>query len=99
MTTDPALAIDPLVAVLGIKQVDVAIANAGTTGSCARVDGVALDELTRVMQVDTWSHLLLFQSMTKLGLLGPGAKFLVAGSSMGSIAGMERRPFLMRLTA
>jgi len=93
LPSDPVSAIEHIAFALGIRHIDVTIANAGVTGSLARVDSVPLNELKDVMQVNTWSHVLLFQSLVKHGLLRPESKFIVAGSSLGSIGGVEQRPF------
>jgi len=78
---------------LGITQVDVAIANAGITGNRSRVDSVELSEIDHLLQVNTYSIILLFQALLKQQLLQPGSKFVLTGSAIGSIGGIDQRPF------
>ena len=90
--TDAAQAIAHIID-LGVTKVDVAIANAGITGDRSRVDAVQLSEIDHLLQVNTYSIIVLFQALVKNQLLQAGSKFVLTGSAMGSIEGIDQRPF------
>lgn len=78
---------------LGIKSLDVVIANAGIVGTYLPTSTASLKEAPEVMQVNTFAVLALYQAIFSANLFSVGAKFAVLGSATGSIGGIEQRPF------
>lgn len=94
--TDAVNAVEMLKGKHGIVKLDMVISNSGI----AKHIGVALDtpgrELRDHFDVNTVSHLFLFQATWPLlmaATLEP--KFIVLSSSVGSISAMEREPVPM----
>lgn len=89
--TDALTAIEEITTVHNIKTLDVVIANAGinhTFGPVATLPTAAIEEHFNVNAI---GPLLLFQA--SFPLLNKGSKFIGMSSALGTIGGMELRPF------
>lgn len=92
--TDPAHAIAEIKE-QGVTHLDLVIANAGI---CNDFAGLATCDLAVVQEhitVNGMGTLYLFQATLPLLQKREGAKFVGIGSPMGSIGGMDMRPFPM----
>ncbi|ORX94722.1 hypothetical protein BCR34DRAFT_499079, partial [Clohesyomyces aquaticus] len=77
----------------GVSTIDVVIANAGISKDYAPVATVKLEDVKEHVEVNAYGPLLLFQAVLPLLNASPNAKFAALGSPLGSITGMESRPF------
>ncbi|KAL8851389.1 MAG: hypothetical protein Q9221_003660 [Calogaya cf. arnoldii] len=92
--SDPATAVSSFQA-QGVDKLDLVIANAGICNdfkSLATVDPAVFKEH---VVVNGFAPLFLFQAVLPLMQKSEGAKFVGIGSPMGSIGGMDVRPFPM----
>ncbi|KAL8683905.1 MAG: hypothetical protein Q9224_006052 [Gallowayella concinna] len=92
--TDPAEAVKSIQS-QGIDKLDLVISNAGICNDwkpCATVDPAVFKEH---VVVNGFAPLFLFQAVVPLLQKAEGAKFVGIGSPMGSIGGMDQRPYPM----
>ncbi|KAL9596518.1 MAG: hypothetical protein Q9219_005739 [cf. Caloplaca sp. 3 TL-2023] len=94
--TDAQNAVESLQSKHGITKIDIVISNSGV----AKHIGVALDtppkELKDHFEINTVSHLLLFQATWPLLTTTTSEpKFIIISSSVGSIGAMEKEPVPM----
>ena len=90
---------EKLVKVLGhqyhIASLDVVIANAGIATIYSPVAKLPIATLKEHVEVNTYGPLLLFQAVLPLLQAAKEPKFVVMGSVLGSVGGMEQHPFPM----
>ncbi|MCJ1310430.1 hypothetical protein MMC25_004094 [Agyrium rufum] len=92
-STDDALkAVETLKSEHGIQKVDLVIANAGIAESLDPVADISAEVLLKHVTVNAIGPMLLYQATNPLLEAASQPKFVLIGSPMGSIAGMERRP-------
>ncbi|KAF2647184.1 putative aflatoxin biosynthesis ketoreductase nor-1 [Lophiostoma macrostomum CBS 122681] len=77
----------------GISKIDVVIANAAISTEADPVADVKLDVLKEHVEVNAYGPLVLFQAVLPLLQKSSNPKFAALGSPLGSITGMESRPF------
>ncbi|KAL9011835.1 MAG: hypothetical protein Q9180_009152, partial [Flavoplaca navasiana] len=92
--SDPATAISTIQS-QGITKLDLVIANAGICNDFAPLATVDPAVFKEHVVVNGFAPLFLFQAVLPLMLKAEGAKFVGIGSPMGSIGGMDMRPFPM----
>ncbi|KAI4276240.1 MAG: hypothetical protein LQ337_002639, partial [Flavoplaca oasis] len=92
--SDPATAISTIQS-QGITKLDLVIANAGICSDFAPLATVDPGVFKEHVVVNGFAPLFLFQAVLPLMLKAEGAKFVGIGSPMGSIGGMDMRPFPM----
>ena len=94
--TDPSEAIKLLEAEHNISHLDVVIANAGIAKSYSTIAQVPVGEVREHININSIGALILFQAVLPIlqKSKGPG-KFITVSSPLGSIGGMEMRPFSM----
>lgn len=90
---DAAKAVEELQSAHNINQLDVVVANAGISKYFGPVAGVKIAELQEHISVNAYGTLLLFQSVLPLLQKASQPKFVAISSPLGSIGGMEMRPF------
>ena len=80
-----------------ISKLDIVISNSGIAKHIGPALETPMKELQDHFNVNTVSHLLLFQATWPLLTAAPTPepKFIVISSSVGSISGMEREPVPM----
>ena len=95
-TTDAKKAIESLQSVHNISKLDTVIANAAVQNNVfeklADVDPAQVQEH---FYVNALGSLMLFQAVLPMLQKASQPKFVLLGSPMGSIGGMEMRPFSM----
>ncbi|KAL2864117.1 SDR family oxidoreductase [Aspergillus lucknowensis] len=91
--TNPATAIRTLQDDHGIDHLDVVIANAGISEDLSTVHTVPLDVLKEHVEVNAYGPLLLYQAAHPLLKRSTKPIFVGVGSALGTIGGMEQRPF------
>ncbi|KAL4781687.1 NAD(P)-binding protein [Aspergillus varians] len=91
--TDPTTAVQTLQTEYQINHLDVVIANAGISNDYSTVDSVTVDVLKEHMEVNTYSSLYLYQAVYPLLKASKKPMFIGVGSPMGSIGGMDQRPY------
>ncbi|MCJ1396574.1 hypothetical protein MMC18_009465 [Xylographa bjoerkii] len=91
--TDAATAMKKLQSVHNINRLDVVIANAGIAGHLKTVAEQTVAELQEHITVNAIGPLVLFKAVYPLLKASAEPKFVVVGSPMGSIGGMESRPY------
>ena len=79
----------------GIDHLDLVIANAGMANDFKPVAKVPMYTLREHVEINGYAPIALFQAILPLLQKGHNPKFVSLGSPMGSIAGMETRPFPM----
>jgi norsolorinic acid ketoreductase len=89
--SDPAAAVETLQKLYKISSIDVAISNAGISGSSAPVEAVPLSSVEEHIAVNSIGPLVFFQAVFPLLKRSSNPKFSIMGSAMGSIGGMEER--------
>lgn len=94
-TTDAAAAIKLLQSEHSITHLDVVIANAGISDSYQPPATVSIDEMKTLINVNAIGSLILFQAVLPLLQKSPKPKFVAVSSPLGSIGGMELRPYPM----
>ena len=92
--TDPAAAVASLKE-QGITSLDLVIANAGICNDFAPLATCDPAVVKEHVAVNGFGPLYLFQATLPLLQKSEGAKFVGIGSPMGSIGGMDMRPFPM----
>ncbi|MCJ1405881.1 hypothetical protein MMC11_009111, partial [Xylographa trunciseda] len=90
---DAATAIKELQSVHNVTKLDVVISNAGISDYPKSVADQTLAEVQDHIAVNAIGPLLLFQAVYPLLKKSAEPKFVVLGSPIGSIGGMESRPF------
>ncbi|KAL8923937.1 MAG: hypothetical protein Q9208_004374, partial [Pyrenodesmia sp. 3 TL-2023] len=92
--TDPAAAVESIQS-QGIDRLDLVIANAGLCNDWSPVATVDPEVFKEHVVVNGFAPLFLFQALLPLLQNSEGAKFVGIGSPMGSIGGMDQRPYPM----
>ncbi|KAL8728919.1 MAG: hypothetical protein Q9166_005086 [cf. Caloplaca sp. 2 TL-2023] len=92
--SDPADAIKSIQS-QGVVKLDLVIANAGICNDFAPLATVEPAVFKEHVVVNGFAPLFLFQAVLPLLQKAEGAKFVGIGSPMGSIGGMDMRPFPM----
>ncbi|KAL8900411.1 MAG: hypothetical protein Q9207_005713 [Kuettlingeria erythrocarpa] len=92
--TDPAAAVQSIQS-QGIDKLDLVIANAGICNDWSPVATVKPEVFKEHVVVNGFAPLFLFQAVLPLLQKSEGAKFVGIGSPMGSIGGMDLRPWPM----
>ncbi|KAI4281021.1 MAG: hypothetical protein L6R38_003994 [Xanthoria sp. 2 TBL-2021] len=90
--TDPAAAVKSIQS-QGIDKLDLVIANAGICNDFDPVATVNTEVFKEHVVVNGFAPLFLFQAVLPLLQKSEGAKFVGIGSPMGSIGGMDQRPY------
>lgn len=93
--SDAATAVEELGSKHGVSQLDVVIANAGVSDNYSPVAKLPMADLRKHVEVNGYGPILLFQAVLPLLEKSPAPKFVGVGSPIGSIGGMEMRPFPM----
>ncbi|KAL5337414.1 NAD(P)-binding protein [Aspergillus crustosus] len=91
--SDAATAVETLKNHHNITHIDVVIANAGICETPSPVLTTSLDVLREHIDVNTFGPLVLFQATYPLLIKSKKPVFVGVGSAMGSIGGMEQRPW------
>lgn len=78
-----------------ITHLDVVIANAGIANDFSPFAQVPFTEFKKHVETNAYGPLLLFQALKPRLDQAKQPKFVVLGSPLGSIGGMEMRPFPM----
>ena len=91
--SDAATAIKELQSVHNVDRLDVVIANAGIAEHLKLVAEQTIAEVQEHIAVNALGPFLLFQAVYPLLKRSAEPKFVVLGSPMGSIGGMETRPY------
>ena len=94
-TSDAAVAIKLLQSEHAVTSVDVVIANAGIMDTYQPPATISVDELKALLNTNTIGPLVLFQAVLPLLQKSRAPKFVTVSSPMGSIGGMELRPYPM----
>lgn len=90
--TDAAAAAQAVEAA-GVNHVDVVIANAGISTDYSCVDQVPLDVLREHVDVNAYGPLILYKAFYPLLIKSKAPKFVALGSPLGSLTGMDQRPY------
>ena len=77
----------------GIDHLDIVIANAGIDTDYSPVANVPIAAIREHIEVNGYGPLYLFQAALPLLNKSAKPKFIGVGSPLGSIGGMEQRPF------
>lgn len=91
--TDASAAIKLLETEHHITKLDLVIANSGISTHYGPVATVELSDLNEHISINAIGPLLLFQAVLPLLQKGTNPKFTSLGSAMGSIGGMDMRPY------
>ncbi|KAL4790369.1 hypothetical protein BDV19DRAFT_402074 [Aspergillus venezuelensis] len=91
--TDPATAVKTLASEHGINHLDIVIANAGISDDFSTVHSVPVDAVKEHVDVNAYGPLYLYQAVYPLLKKSDKPIFTAVGSPMGSIGGMDMRPF------
>ena len=89
---DAQEAVQTLTTKHGVKRIDTVIANAGIMSNYDKMEEVKPGVLREMVEVNGIAPLTLFQAVLPLLRGASQPKFVLIGSPMGSIAGMEKRP-------
>lgn len=92
-STDPAAAVETLQREHGIDHLDVVIANAGISEDFSPVHGVSIPVLREHIEVNGYGPIYLYQAVYPLLKKSKNPTFVGVGSPLGSIGGMEQRPY------
>ena len=92
-STDPAAAVETLQREHGIDHLDVVIANAGISQDFSPVHGVSIPVLREHIEVNGYGPIYLYQAIYPLLKKSKNPTFVGVGSPLGSIGGMEQRPY------
>ncbi|KAL8748420.1 MAG: hypothetical protein Q9184_007314, partial [Pyrenodesmia sp. 2 TL-2023] len=92
--TDPAAAVKTIQS-QGIDKLDLVIANAGICNDWSPVATVDPEVFKEHVIVNGFAPLFLFQAVLPLLQKSESSKFVGIGSPMGSIGGMDQRPYPM----
>ncbi|KAA8643861.1 SDR family oxidoreductase [Aspergillus tanneri] len=91
--TDPAAAVQTLQREHGINHLDVVIANAGISEDFSPVHEVPIPVLREHIEVNSYGPIYLYQAIYPLLKKSAKPTFVGVGSPLGSIGGMEQRPY------
>ncbi|KAJ5276725.1 hypothetical protein N7524_002878 [Penicillium chrysogenum] len=91
--TDPTAAIETLHSEHGIDHIDVVIANAGISEDFSTVHEVSIPVLHDHVEVNGYGPIYLYQAAYPLLKKSKKPTFVGVGSPIGSIGGMEQRPY------
>lgn len=91
--TDPAAAVETLQREHGIDHLDVIIANAGISEDFSPVHGVSIPVLREHVEVNGYGPIYLYQAAHPLVKKSKKPTFVGIGSPLGSVGGMEQRPY------
>lgn len=75
----------------GVHTIDIVLASAAISQVAVPIAQIQLPDLEAHMAINAYGILALFQGTLSLLEKSPDAKFVVFGSPLGSIGGMERR--------
>ncbi|KAJ5374607.1 Short-chain dehydrogenase/reductase SDR [Penicillium concentricum] len=92
-STDPTAAVETLQTEHGLDHIDVVIANAGICNDLAPIHEVSIPEIREHVDVNVYGPIYLFQAVYPLLKKSAKPTFVGIGSPLGSIAGMEQRPY------
>ncbi|KAJ6035992.1 hypothetical protein N7540_000271 [Penicillium herquei] len=91
--TDPEAAVQTLINEHGIDHLDVVIANAGISEDFSTVHEVPIPVLRKHIEVNGFGPIYLYQALYPLLKKSEKPTFVGIGSPLGSISGMEQRPY------
>jgi norsolorinic acid ketoreductase len=91
--TDPTAAIETLHSEHGIDHIDVVIANAGISEDFSTVHEVSIPVLHDHVEVNGYGPIYLYQAVYPLLKKSKKPTFVGVGSPIGSVGGMEQRPY------
>ncbi|KAJ5115666.1 hypothetical protein N7456_000014 [Penicillium angulare] len=91
--TDPEAAVEILTKDHGIDHLDVVIANAGISDDFSTVHEVPIPVLRHHIEVNSYGPIYLYQAVYPLLKKSKTPTFVGVGSPLGSISGMEQRPY------
>lgn len=91
--TDPAVAVETLQKEHGIVHLDVVIANAGICDDLSPVHQVSIPALREHVEINGYGPIFLYQAVYPLLQKSKKPTFVGVGSPLGSIGGMEQRPY------
>ncbi|PWY65006.1 NAD(P)-binding protein [Aspergillus sclerotioniger CBS 115572] len=91
--TDASTAVTTLQQAHGITHLDIVIANAGICDDLSPVHTVPIDIFREHIEVNGFGPLYLFQAVYPLLQKSENPTFVGLGSPLGSIGGMEQRPY------
>lgn len=91
--TDPAATVETLQTEHGIDYLDVVIANAGISEDFSPVHEVSISVVREHVEVNAYGPIYLYQAVYPLLKKSTKPTFVGVGSPMGSIGGMEQRPY------
>ncbi|PQE08895.1 Short-chain dehydrogenase reductase SDR protein [Rutstroemia sp. NJR-2017a BVV2] len=89
----PALAAKELSAKHNIDHIDILIANAAIGDDYSTVAEVPLATVKKHVEINAYGPLLLFQAFFPMLSKSKSPKFVAIGTPLGSITGMESRPY------
>lgn len=92
-STDPTTVVEALQKENGIDHLDVVIANAGISQDFSPVHGVSIPVLQEHIEVNAYGPIYLYQAVYALLKKSKKPTFVGLGSPIGSIGGMEQRPY------
>ncbi|KAL4860724.1 hypothetical protein BDV12DRAFT_208901 [Aspergillus spectabilis] len=90
---DVAIAVKTLESEYNMTHIDVVIANAGISENLSPMLSVSFEDIKEHIDVNTLGPLALFQATHLLLKQSKKPVFVGMGSGVGSIGGMEQRPF------
>ncbi|KAJ5823592.1 hypothetical protein N7447_005932 [Penicillium robsamsonii] len=92
-STDPAAAVETLQREHGLDHIDVVIANAGISDDFSPIHEVSIPVMREHVEVNAYGPIYLFQAVYPLLKKSVKPTFVGVGSPLGSITGMEQRPY------
>ncbi|KAJ5872208.1 uncharacterized protein N7529_004561 [Penicillium soppii] len=92
-STDPTAAVETLQKKHGIDHLDVVIANAGISEDFSTVHRLSVPVLQGHVEVNGYGPIYLYQAVYPLLKKSTKPTFVGIGSPLGSIGGMEQRPY------
>ncbi|CAG7936829.1 unnamed protein product [Penicillium salamii] len=93
--TDPAGAVETLKTEHGIDHLDVVIANAGISDNFSTVHEVPIPVIQQHIEINAYGPISLYQAVYPLLKKSTKPTFVGVTSLMGTIGGMEQRPYPM----
>ncbi|KGO47994.1 Short-chain dehydrogenase/reductase SDR [Penicillium expansum] len=91
--TDPAAAVETLQTEHGIDHLDVVIANAGISEDISPVHKASISVVQEHIEVNAYGPIYLYQAFYALLKKSAKPTFVGVGSPLGSIGGMDQRPY------
>jgi len=93
--TDAAAAIKLLEVEHGVTRVDIVIPNSGISAHYGPISTMSMSDLNAHVSVNAIGPLMLYQAVLPLLQKSSNPKFVTLGSPIGSIGGMELRPYTL----